>query len=800
MKHILTLGIFLLLIVKSFAQTDGISYQAVIIAPDVLELPGVDSEGNYLPNATILVKFIIFNSGNAIEFEEIQTATTDEFGRINLIIGSVEHDEFEAIEWDGTGKDLKVEIDFQNGNGYVDMSREILTFVPYAYHRNITATGTLDVDGDTFLNRELAVNGPTTLNSTLDVTGGNETYLSGDLTVDGITNLENTLNVNNQSVTNLSGALNVGSAALRVDTDAPTTLNGTLDVYGDTTVANFEATGASTFNELTARTLQVNESTVLDSLVTIGNSYTDIIGITGELSVNSNKQVKITSSIDGDQDQYDINNYPLLVEGGKQGIAIKVNAVGAKNENNFISFWDETPVSTSLPKPPLEALAIQGLFNVVGLGAPFEGYINLLNGNANTVSGETLPDVNGPMLWGRIEGETNENEFTNNADYNLDRLGAVYDVVDGTLDLVWQTVDVAMEGIALAGSSADVRPCVGFGACVTSPGPAMIAANVASLALAVVKELAAIANEVFAVRNLVVFDYNKSKYRGVSYASGAGDYAEYLLRENRDETMSYGDIVGVNGGRISKNTDAAQRMMVVSYKPIVLGALPQPQLEKFYEKVAFMGQVPVKVYGKVNIGDYILPSGNNDGLGIAVSPAQIKPRDIKKIVGVAWEAIETRFGFNYVNVSVGLNSNDTSPFIEKLEEQFLAQANEISDLKKLLKETINRLSVLENNLSNNKGDDFHIEEISSRGESADGRKYEIENDIIYFEITDADIENGLKLAEKMMQDDGINTSNHVVWQKINEDANFKIKITNAIKSKFENQIHYHKEINKKSGN
>ena len=36
MKNIITLGFILLLSLKSFAQTDGISYQAVIIGPDVL--------------------------------------------------------------------------------------------------------------------------------------------------------------------------------------------------------------------------------------------------------------------------------------------------------------------------------------------------------------------------------------------------------------------------------------------------------------------------------------------------------------------------------------------------------------------------------------------------------------------------------------------------------------------------------------------------------------------------------------------------------------------------------------------
>ena len=82
-----------------------------------------------------------------------------------------------------------------------------------------------------------------------------------------------------------------------------------------------------------------------------------------------------------------------------------------------------------------------------------------------------------------------------------------------------------------------------------------------------------------------------------------------------------------------------------------------------------MGQVPVKVFGKVNIGDYIIPSGKNDGIGMAISPLQLSTEHIEKIVGIAWSASVNVFGFNMVNVVVGLNTNDNNPIIQKLEKQ-----------------------------------------------------------------------------------------------------------------------------------
>lgn len=782
MKKILSLAFFICLLTQAFAQTDGITYQAVIISPDALELPGVDSEGNYLPNTTIAIRFTIYDSGNQVEFQEVQITDTDEFGRINLLIGDGDHDYFKEISWDGTPKDLKVEIDFDAGSNFETMSRERLTFLPFAYHRNITATGTLTVDDRTFLNGELQVEGPTNLNSTLDVNNGNATNLTGTLTVAGETNLNDAFNVNNSSPSNLTGDLTVNGNSL---------LNGTLSVIGLTTLNDLTVNGEASFGDLTATNLTVTEST----------------NLLGSVAIESTEQVKISSTLanqdfqGGPQTDKNINAYPLLVEGADQGIAIKINGTNTTNKNNFISFWDETPPSTALREPAYNggflSDGIINLFSTVGINI-FDVPTTNDTPGGNTTSYETVADYAGaPMMWGRIEGETDASEFSNNADYNMDQLALTYDTVDGTLDLIWQSIDVVMEGIALAGSSADVRPCVGFGACVTSPGPAMIAANIASLALAVVKELAAISNEAFAFRNFDVYDYHKRRFRGVSYASGAGDYAEYLLRENANESMSYGDIVGVNGGKISKKTTGDQRKMVISYKPAVLGALPQPHLEKFYEKVAFMGQVPVKVFGQVNIGDYILPSGNNDGLGKAIAPSNIKPSDIKNIVGIAWESVDTENSFNYVNVAVGLNTNDTSHFIEKLENQILEQKNEIDELKNVLEQTIVRIAALE------KGgvisDEAHVEN-GSKGVSADGRNYTVENDIIYYEITDVDIENGLELAKKSMQEEGTDTKNHFVWKKLREDSSFKNKIVNLIKKKFDKQMHYHKEIDKESRN
>lgn len=178
---------------------------------------------------------------------------------------------------------------------------------------------------------------------------------------------------------------------------------------------------------------------------------------------------------------------------------------------------------------------------------------------------------------------------------------------------------------------------------------------------------------------------------GVTYESGSADYAEWLPKVNAAEKFTFSDIVGVKGGRISKNTDNAEQFMVVSMKPIVLGNSPATGKSKEYEKVAFMGQVPVRVLGMVKLGDYILPSGGNNGLGIAVSPANMKHEDYKKIVGVAWSEGNDP-DLNTIRVAVGLNTNSLAAVIEK-------QAEEIRSLKQAVAKSDEKIDQINSTLA-----------------------------------------------------------------------------------------------------
>lgn len=242
--------------------------------------------------------------------------------------------------------------------------------------------------------------------------------------------------------------------------------------------------------------------------------------------------------------------------------------------------------------------------------------------------------------WGRVEGQT-------------------FSELEQTWEYQSQVASFALTGASLAlRIAAWTAKAIGEGAAIFAAGA--IAGTVAAIAAFVAEAAALLAES-------ITWGVKIREDIGVTYASGAGDYAEWLPRKEGERDLAFGEIVGVYGGQVSLNTEEnPSHFLVVSRQPILLGNAPQPDQKAAFEKIAFMGQVPVKVAGPVSVGDYILPSGNNDGLGIAVSPKAMKSGDYARVVGVAWEAGSAEAPFNYIKTAVGINANDLSKKVEKL--------------------------------------------------------------------------------------------------------------------------------------
>lgn len=139
---------FLFFALFSNAQ-NGITYQAVILNPKGEELPGADNSRAPLVNKNICLRFKILKGTSLLEYQETLTTITDEFGMVNVIIGTGTKTggtalNFAAINWDGNPKNLVVELDATgNCSSFLEVSNQPFTTVPFAFYAANSATSTI---------------------------------------------------------------------------------------------------------------------------------------------------------------------------------------------------------------------------------------------------------------------------------------------------------------------------------------------------------------------------------------------------------------------------------------------------------------------------------------------------------------------------------------------------------------------------------------------------------------------------------------------------------------------------------
>lgn len=288
---------------------------------------------------------------------------------------------------------------------------------------------------------------------------------------------------------------------------------------------------------------------------------------------------------------------------------------------------------------------------IIDAGATIDGEQDDINAYPLTISGS-----NQGIYIKVNEPRTGANNFLTFGDDQQFSWGRVEGQIFSELEQTWQ-YQLQVAGYALAAASLATRitawslQIAGDASAVCDLGA--VPGNVAQV-VAFVTELAGL------LANSITWGDGIRREIGVYYATGAGDYAEWLERQEGERNLMFGEIAGVAGGKVSLNTDDADHFMVVSMRPAVLSNQPAAGQEHRFEKIAFMGQVPVRVVGPVAVGDYILPSGNNDGYGIAVHPKKMKSGDFARIVGVAWEASTGEHPFQFINTAVGINARELS--------------------------------------------------------------------------------------------------------------------------------------------
>ena len=139
MKKLL-LAFFILIGATAVAQQKGIGYQAMIINPSEIGAPGYNAVGTPLANKSVCMQFQILNAASQVEYQETQTLSTDQFGMVNLVIGTGNKTggtatSLATITWGLENKTLVVGVNTKGTcSNYNEISKQVLNYVPYAMY------------------------------------------------------------------------------------------------------------------------------------------------------------------------------------------------------------------------------------------------------------------------------------------------------------------------------------------------------------------------------------------------------------------------------------------------------------------------------------------------------------------------------------------------------------------------------------------------------------------------------------------------------------------------------------------
>ena len=140
MKKYLLLFSVLVSTYTSFAQDSGITYQAVIYKPGGEQLPGQNNMSAPLANANICLQFSIIDVDKNTAYQEVVKTKTDDFGMVNLVIGTHGQSSgyaygFKGVAWGNLNNNLRIAIDVKGGcSQFEQISNQPLTYVPMALY------------------------------------------------------------------------------------------------------------------------------------------------------------------------------------------------------------------------------------------------------------------------------------------------------------------------------------------------------------------------------------------------------------------------------------------------------------------------------------------------------------------------------------------------------------------------------------------------------------------------------------------------------------------------------------------
>lgn len=629
-------------------------------------------DGNLLVNETARILGTTFSDGG------LETSELDMTGDLT-VGGRVRFDSTLQVLQKVTVQDtihLEEAITLGNHNvvlidssGFVRADSVVITDDLSVAH-DISALGNIHVDNSLRVNQTALVvtsNGNTSLTGTLTASGlvtmGNNLDVAGNIAVK-----ENTTSV--FSVDGTSGNTSIqGTLSSGALTASSITSNGAVGISGNTTVkSNFYVKNADETQTYFKVNPASNLTTVSTALSVQGMTTEGTLEVKGDLDVvdaAGNNTFEVTRS-SGDTQMGDLTAGAATLSGDFSHTPASSSSVFSSTASQFHLGPNAASASSSQANHMLV---------VDGKGSHKNGILIRTN---NTVSDNGVNFVtfmnNAGTVVGRIEGETvaqlpndaaHAHELTKLDNEVRDAAFAVtHATLAGAHHAISMVTEILCTGTDWVPKSFWQIPDWPDGATGTTKWLCVTAQTADKIYNIVTSGL--ILSDKITTKNF--YKNHKESEIGVTYQSGSGDYAELIEKQDFRDVMSPGQVIGVRNGKVSFTTTGADHLFVVSTDPIVLGNDQVIDRGNFVP-AAFMGQVPVLVVGTVHAGDFIIASGDGDGLAIARTADELQIDDLSQLVGVAWEDGDDEQFVQKIKCSVGVDNGAVPAILKRMQEE-----------------------------------------------------------------------------------------------------------------------------------
>ena len=121
-----------------------LNYQAVILDPKAIDIPGTSIIGQPFYKGNVCLHFSLLNAQGGMDYEETQQITTDAYGLVNVLIGAgaqaqsrnstSAYKSFDSVVWTSAVKSLQVSISYDGCNNFSQVSSQVLNYTPYALY------------------------------------------------------------------------------------------------------------------------------------------------------------------------------------------------------------------------------------------------------------------------------------------------------------------------------------------------------------------------------------------------------------------------------------------------------------------------------------------------------------------------------------------------------------------------------------------------------------------------------------------------------------------------------------------